>query len=512
VIKSLYQWISVNSIILVNAGSLVGTSAITSVLGFVYWWFAARQFSPQAVGLASATIAAMTLLGSLSMFGLGTLLIGELPRQQGKEASLISSALIVVGVIGICIGAVFAAAAPYLSSDFQILRANIGSVAIFALGVSLTSITLVFDQALIGLLRGELQLWRNMLFALVKLIVLFAVSLVISKTTGLAIYATWAVGNALSLVAIGAFAILKGEWSGRIYLPQLKVLRKLGPQALKHHLLNLTLQAPSLLLPVLVTILLSATANAWFYISWSIASIANFISVALTTVLYAASSAQPSTLARKLRLTLSLALVATILANCIYFFDTQQVLGLFGHSYAEQATWSLRILGLESFPFIIKNHYVTVCRIQGRIVHALLPTIAGGILELSASVIGAYLGGLSGLSIGWFAAVCVEAVFMSRTVYKIARAKDTPQELTQQESVEVEPIWLIDTFVQVSIGEIYRQRKQDRYTNARQRDRTNGHNSRGKPGLRPISLQRITVDDNHTDKDESAWNKLHFRQ
>src|SRR5438270_7077568 len=97
---SLFRWLKKNSVILVNAGSLIGTSVVTSALGFTYWWLAARQFPPRVVGLASASISAMTLLGTFGILGLGTLLIGELPRQKGKEASLISTALIVVGGVG----------------------------------------------------------------------------------------------------------------------------------------------------------------------------------------------------------------------------------------------------------------------------------------------------------------------------------------------------------------------------------------------------------------------------
>ena len=418
----LYQWAKKNSVILVNAGSLVGTTAVTSVLGFAYWWLAARQFSPEALGLASAAISAMMLLGSLGIVGLGTLLIGELPRQQGKEVSLISATLIVVGAVGGCLGIAFAAVAPYLSNDFQVLRASMENVALFAVGVSLTAITSVLDQALIGLLRGELQLWRNALFAGVKLAALFVAGLWLSHTTGLTIYATWVIGNALSLAALARFAPVKG--ARRSYLPQWGLLRMLGLAALKHHALNLTLDAPALILPVLVTVLLSATTNAWFYVSWSLASIANIVTAILTTILYAVCSAQPTELARKIRLTLSLALAATVLANCVLLPGARQVLGLFGHRYAEQAAWSLRILALESFPFIIKSHYIAVSRIQSRIAPATLLTLASGTLELGGAALGARLGGLSGLSLGWLAAVCIEAVIMFRTVYRAAQSID----------------------------------------------------------------------------------------
>src|SRR5947209_3866426 len=250
----------------VNAGSLVGTTAVTSVFGFAYWWLAARAFPPETVGFASAAISAMMLLATICILGLGTLLVGELPRQPGKEASLISTALIAVGGIGGVIGVLFACAAPFISTNLRALGASVQDVALFAIGVSLTAITLVLDQSLIGLFRGEVQLWRNTLFAISKLAALLAASLWLSHVVGLTIYATWLVGNILSLLVLAGFTMFKRGWSIKNYLPRWELLWKLGGSALRHHILNLILQVPALAFPVLVTIMLSVTVNAWFYV------------------------------------------------------------------------------------------------------------------------------------------------------------------------------------------------------------------------------------------------------
>jgi O-antigen/teichoic acid export membrane protein len=122
---------------------------------------------------------------------------------------------------------------------------------------------------------------------------------------------------------------------------------------------------------------------------------------------------------------LALSFVACLLANCLLQFGSKQVLGLFGHAYAEQAAWSLRILSLGTFPLIIKNHYVALCRIRNRMGRAILPLAISALLELGMAALGARLGGLSGLSLGWITAVSIEAVFMSYPVYKVVRAKDT---------------------------------------------------------------------------------------
>ncbi len=47
-----------------------------------------------------------------------------------------------------------------------------GQLLIFVAGVTLTGATMVFDEGTIGLLRGGVQLWRNMAMSAVKLAVL----------------------------------------------------------------------------------------------------------------------------------------------------------------------------------------------------------------------------------------------------------------------------------------------------------------------------------------------------
>jgi O-antigen/teichoic acid export membrane protein len=95
------------AIILKNVGSIAGTTAITSGLGFFYWWLAARKFLPETVGLASASISAMLLLGTIGNFGFGTLLMGELRQQRDQAGHLIATALITVGLAGTIIGFLF---------------------------------------------------------------------------------------------------------------------------------------------------------------------------------------------------------------------------------------------------------------------------------------------------------------------------------------------------------------------------------------------------------------------
>ncbi|HCI82959.1 MAG TPA: hypothetical protein DHW02_25080, partial [Ktedonobacter sp.] len=82
------------------------------------------------------------------------------------------------------------------------------------------TMNLVLDQVLIGLLRGELQLGRNILFASIKLIALAIVGyFLIQQHAGIFIFATWAIGEALSLALLSGYAVAKGKWTLKKSLP-----------------------------------------------------------------------------------------------------------------------------------------------------------------------------------------------------------------------------------------------------------------------------------------------------
>jgi O-antigen/teichoic acid export membrane protein/ribosomal protein L40E len=419
-----YRWFKANKVLLANVSSLVGTYVITSALGFVYWIIAARYYPAQSVGIASAANSAMTLIGLLSIFGLGTLLIGELQNHPGKEAGIISAALILVATVGGGVAIVFAYVAPFFSAELQPLRASLLVVLIFAAGVSFHAVTQVFDQSLIGLLRGDLQLWRNTIFAIVKLLILACAGLWLASKAGIVIYATWAAGNAFSLLALGIFVIGNGAWRKIFRRPQWGFLRGLKSAALEHHTLNLIIQVPALALPLIVTVMLSATKNAWFYASFMLANMAFMITYSVTTVLFATSASQVNVLVSRIRVTIGIALLACTGANIVLWLGAKELLGLFGHSYADEAQWSLRILSLVAFPIIIKYHFVALARIEKRIARVLLPMVFGTLFELVAAATGAYMAGLTGLSLGWLIAVTAEGVMMFPTVYKAVRLKN----------------------------------------------------------------------------------------
>ena len=414
---------------IVNASALAGGTLITAVLGFVYWWLAARSFAPAAVGFAAAAISMMNLLGHVGEFGLGPLLIGRIPKDRDQVAAMISTALAVVLVACITV------ALGYIALD-RALHVGLGSIiatpstsAMFVVAVAVTGFTLVLDQAFVGLLRSEVQMWRNVVFSVCKLGLLF--SLAWAYGTGAnesGIFATWLVGQIFSLACLAAVLVSSKRlvWNA----PKLSMMRPLMGEVMSHHFLNVVLQAPSLAMPFVVTVVLSPQTNAAFFAAWSLVNVVLLVPASISTVLYSTGAREPELLASRLRLSMGLSMLLGAGAGLGLLFFSPFVLGLFSPAYPAIAGDSLRMLGFGTLGVVVKYHYVALQRLGGTMTRAAVLLTLGGAVELVASAVGGRIGGLTGFTEGWLAAVLVEALVLAPSVMTAMRPQTDDEALT----------------------------------------------------------------------------------
>lgn len=409
-----------------NSASLVGTTAVTSLLGAAYWWLAARRFSPASVGVAGAAVSAMSLIGVIATVGLTTALIPELGTGgRGRRTPLIAAALTVVTALGLVLGILWQLVAGRISPDLTLSGSGPLTALLFAAGVGLTALTLVLDQALVGVLRSELQLVRNTVFAVAKLAALAVVAVLPEGGHGAAlIYATWCGGQVVSVAVLVPVAV---RIAGRRALapPRLSALRGLRRVAIAHHLFNLLLSAPSWILPLIVTAAVSATADAYFYTAWTMAGLVYAGPMALTMVLFALGR-RPGGTRGPLLLTLGLSTAWGIgsLAGCALL--AFRVLELYGLAYAANSTPVLFILCLAVFPQVVKCHYIALVRLRRRLSSAILVFTGFGALELGLAVAGALHDGIRGLAVGWVIAVCIEALAVVPVLVRALRSPAEP--------------------------------------------------------------------------------------
>jgi O-antigen/teichoic acid export membrane protein len=411
--------LSRHRVLINNVLTLLTTTGVSLALGFAYWSIAARLFSQDSVGFGSAAISAMTFLSSFGTFGLNTLLIGELPRRT-QRAGMISAAMLAAAVGSLVLAVAFVAIVPHFTTHYDDVAGSVGRAAIFCAGVSLCAASVVFDAATIGMLRGGLQLTRNLAFVVTKIVTLLGVALVLHYTTGMGIFASWVAAIPVSL-ALVAVRLWVGGKALILPRPDWTILRSLVRSLAAHNWLNLALQVPALLIPVIAASILAPSVNAAYYMASTITLGLFILPAHMSTVLFALGSADPRALPGRLRFSLRIAVLVGLAGATILCLGAPFILRIFGAGYAQVATVPMQLMAVACLPAIPNSFYIAVARATNRLSRAATLVTCFTVLDVIASVAGAVKGGLVGMTVLSVAVMTIEALVTTPSVLRASR-------------------------------------------------------------------------------------------
>jgi O-antigen/teichoic acid export membrane protein len=410
-----------NQDLLRNAGSLAATTGLTSIFGFVFTIVAARMFTPDEVGWGNAAISAIQLLGTIGMFGLGTMLIGELPKRQRDRGGLFSASLATSGIGSLVLGLVFAVVVGlYFSKDLPGVGGTLGEVLLFVVGTALTGATLVFDEGTIGLLRGGVQLWRNMAMSAIKLAILPVTAVLLHDGAGVGLTASFVFATVGSMIPASIMLIRGG--SRIFHRPDWESLRRLFPVAVNHNWLNLAVATPARIMPIVVTVVVGGKAGGVFYVTWMIASLLFMVPVHLGTVLFALASASPQLVAEKLRFVLRVSLMIGLPVMAALAIGAHFMLSIYKPVYAELGTVPLWLLIIGYIPQMPRAQFIAVSRATNKVGQAAGLLCFFACCEIAAIYIGGRLGGLDGLSFAYLGVLIMEGIITAPKVLRAAYA------------------------------------------------------------------------------------------
>ena len=406
-----------------SAAALASTSPVTAGLGFVYWAVAARSFPATAVGESSTAITAMSLIAPLTVLGFGTLLLAELPTMKEGRSTLAATAAFLTGGAATVVSLLCAFILP---SDFLGLP-DIGTrpavALIFAAAVATQCVGILFDQALLSMVGGGMQLRRNLVQSVVKLVLLVVFALTLARFGALAIFTSWLLANIASLAVAIVLMMRRYHVPLRRLIPAPAVLHGLHFDAARHHILNIALFVPYFAMPIVANVILGSQEAAYFYAAWSISSFVFFLPVSLSTALFASGARDSSTVHMEFRKTLRYSLLACTAANLAILVLGAPVLSIFGAAYAAHGYQPLIVLCLGGLGLVIKDHHVTLARLTNDVGREAVLVGAFSVVEVIGAAVGATRGGLTGLALGWFAAVCVGALVYSPRVWRAYRGR-----------------------------------------------------------------------------------------
>jgi len=394
------------------AGSVVGSTLVTSGLGLLFWMLAARGLAPGPYGSLGAATAAMSFLGMLGSTGLGPLLISELPRTAPERRwELFSVACVVAGAVGAVLGGLFAAAVASTGRAWEPLAAPGPAWWWFTLGSLLTSISAVLDNAMLVVGNPAVQVWRNTVASTWKVVVL-AVALPLSAVSVALGLAAWATGMLAGAAMAGRAAAR--TMPGPRLVPWARALRLIRHNALSavaHQGVNLALAASSVAMPILIAWVVTPVENGVFTAVRLAAAQACLLPFALSMALFAASSGDDELDVERSRRVLLAALGISLALYAGVVVLARPVLLLFGSDYADAGVPYLRVMALAAPLLVFKDQFIALARLRRRI-RALVPlVVASAVLELSLTTIGALRWGLLGGIGGWVVALAVQALY-----------------------------------------------------------------------------------------------------
>ena len=385
-----------------NSYYLMANTAANSLLGFAFWVVAARFFAAADVGIASALIAASVLLAGLSSLGLGAGLIRHLPHAGESSRFMLDSVLSFVALSSLLFVAVFLVGLPLWSPSLAFMYHRPILLFGFLLVVLVLALGGIINQVFIAHRMASYTLIRSLLMSVLRIIFLVVFALFFHSLGVPSIFA--AIG--IALVVSWLFASL--QYLPRLhpdYLPRPRlngqILGDLIPYSLTNYIASFIIQAPLMVLPILILYLLGPEQNAYSYVVWMLASALFMISGSISLSTFAEGSNQAELLSENVRRALTLTLLLTIPAILLFFLAGEKILMLFGEQYSENGLELLMILAISALPVGLNSIYLAKIKVtkELRTLLALSLFTITSFLVLSCFLIP--LQGIAGAGLSW---------------------------------------------------------------------------------------------------------------
>jgi len=409
-------------------GYLVAKQGAVAVIGLVYWAVATHLFSARDVGLAAAAASTALLLSAIGALGIPLLLLAEIEPLEARERRVfLTTGLAISGLVVLVLSIGTMGLSSFFGPSLTLIGGDPVTAALFVVGSVATMAGLTLEGAAIGLHRNGAQLWRGSLSAILKLAVVGVLVLASVRTSAGLIFA-WALALVVSFVVCMPMLELARTPPGeRILHHRVDLVRRFGALSLQHHVLNLSISSVSYIVPMLATLLISPQQVAYFSAAYLLASTLLIIPYFLALSLFAERSGDPGLLHRHVRRTLpfGLALISAIVL--VVEIAAPYALRLFGPAYAANGTTALRILILVGPAYVIKDHYVSICRAQGRLGHGSRMMAIGTMVEVAGSALGGVWWGLTGICVGWVISASCEALFVLPAVLRVYHRVPVPE-------------------------------------------------------------------------------------
>lgn len=389
-----------------NAIFLIANSAINGLAGFFFWTLAARLYTVEDVGRATALVSAGNLLAILAGMGIGVGLIRFLAAEKNKTL-LINSAITVGGGTAFILSILFLIGLNFWSPALNFIGNSYLLIAVFIIFCIFNVVYAMQLSVFIAFRTAKYAFYQGSLVAIKIILVIVLVGM---SVTG--IFSAFALGAIIAVLAANLF--IRRVYPDYRLMPAFDrpILKEIFSFSFGNYFGDVFQALSSFLMPLIVINILGPEKNAYYYISWMIATLLFTVAYATNSSLVAETSFNPAQLRKQVFKALKFDFIILVPAVVILYFGGGLLISFFGAHYAREGLELLRILIISSIPLAISELGVAVFRIQKRIKPIIL---VYGVQALGTIVIGYILMGIMGLpgvGIAWLSANVITIVIV----------------------------------------------------------------------------------------------------
>jgi O-antigen/teichoic acid export membrane protein len=383
-----------------NGYALMFSTGITSVLGFLYWAVAARVYQTDDVGLNSMAISIMIFLSSVAQINLQEAMIRFIPRAGVRTLRLVLYSYGIVAVLSILVGIVFCLGISLWAPALSFLIDSPGAILWFAFALMLWGFFVLEDSILIGLRQALYIPFENAIFSVIKIAALVLLASTMPRT---GIFASWTLSVVLIIIPVN-WLIFKRLIPKHVENSETTVapisIREMAKYVAANYAAALLASVSTAVLPIMITQIAGATANAHFYVAWIIATSLQIVAANMSTSLTVEASLAGGDLESQRRHTLSNSARILLPLVILVVLSAPLVLKLVGASY-DEGTVLLQLLAISAIPNLFNMLHVGIARAQNRVWSIIGVYGANAIIALGLSFFLLPHMGITGIGVAW---------------------------------------------------------------------------------------------------------------
>ena len=405
-----------------SAYSLAASSVLTASLGMAFWILAARIYPSDAVGIASALVAAMVQLSAIAQLNMSNALLRFMPSSPAP-ARMLLGAYAASAFAAATLATGFVLAAPRTSDEFAFLTGERLIGVVFVVAVVLWGIFALQDAALTANRRAPWVLLENGVFGLLKLAGL-PVLFVLGATHG--VFIAWIVPMCLLLLPVNWLLFRRiftrerphADGAASASFGRRRLVRFLALD----YLATVFVQTSLAILPLIVIGILGSRANAHFYIPFTIALALDAMFWSMSAALVAEGAHDPLRISPLVRLLVRRLAMFVVPLIAVLIAAAPVVMLPFGPEYVQQSTDVLRLLLCASVFRAAMLLAAGIWRLEGR--GARIAVLDGVMLIglLCAAIPLAYAYGVNGVALAWVGSAMVIGCVVMPTLLRHIRA------------------------------------------------------------------------------------------